>query len=129
MKMKMLRLNDYSYIIRFEKKYTKKQFLMHSHVSKDSFAENFVIRIYNEVIGNAIDVKKEFEKYYSDEYISIKDFLFWNYLVPTEYLDELFADYKRGTFIGIFKDFSWFYDEQEDIMTRTILEFLEELDK
>lgn len=121
-------LEGYSYIIRFEKKYTEKQFLRYCNVTKDTYGENFALEIYNTVIGHAIDIRQEFKKYYSCEYKSIQDFLFWKYYVPDTYFDEIFKNYKNSTFIGIFKDYSWFHDEDGDLMTETILSLLKGMD-
>ena len=126
--MVILPLEEYSYVIRFKKKYTKKQFLKLCNVTKGSYGENFAFQIYDRVIGHAIDVRQEFIKYYSDEYKSIQDFLFWNYYVPETYFDEILRKLVKSTYIGIFKDYSWFFDEEGDLMTETILSLLKELD-
>jgi len=121
-------LQESQYIVRFNKKYSLKYFVEFCNVSKNTYGEDFSRRIYNKVIGHAIDVRQEFENYYSTEYQSLKEFLFWKYCVPDIYFDDLFQNYSQSTFIGIIQDYSLFYGDEDDFMKVTILHILNELD-
>lgn len=61
---------------------TLTDFLTAARVEKDSYSANLIKRLYNGLFACSRDVCKEYRKYYSAEYESIVDFLFWKYFVP-----------------------------------------------
>jgi hypothetical protein len=126
--MVILPLGNYHYVIRLKKKYKKSELLRICKVIKGSYAEIFALQIYNTFIGQSIDVLQEYKMYYSEEYLSIQDFLFWKYYVPNTYFEDIFRGYSESTFIGLFEDYSWCIDEEGDVMTETIFNLLKELD-
>lgn len=63
---------------------TLNDFLNAARVEKDSYSAGLIKRLYNGLFVSSRDVCKEYHKYYSAEYESIEDFLFWKYFVPKE---------------------------------------------
>lgn len=61
---------------------TLNDFFTVARVKKDSYSAGLIKRLYNGFFVSARDVYKEYQKYYSIEYESIEDFLFWKYFVP-----------------------------------------------
>ena len=61
---------------------TLNDFFTAARVEKDSYSASLIKRLYNGLFVSARDVCKEYQKYYSAEYESIVDFLFWKYFVP-----------------------------------------------
>ena len=71
---------DYYFLV-LRKHYSRKKFLEKIKVEKDSYAESIFIRIYDTLISEVVDIRKEFKKYYYKEYENIKDFLYKKYNV------------------------------------------------
>jgi len=71
---------DYYFLVLI-KRYSRKKFLEKIKVEKDSYAESIFIRIYDTLITEVVDIRKEFKKYYYKEYENIKDFLYKKYNV------------------------------------------------
>jgi len=71
---------DYYFLV-LRKRYSRKKFLEKIKVEKDSYAESIFIRIYDTLISEVVDIRKEFKKYYYKEYENIKDFLYKKYNV------------------------------------------------
>lgn len=63
-------------------KITLNDFLTVAKVENNSYSANLVKRLYNGLFISAQDVYKEYQKYYSKEYETIIDFLFWKYSIP-----------------------------------------------
>lgn len=122
--MIIIPLADYQYVIRLQNKYSRKQFLKKCEITEETYGETFALGIYNKLFEGAIDVKNEYKKYYSDEYESIRDFMFWRYCISLESLDEVLSDIGRSSYIGIFRDNSW-HLEENNIFTKAFLELLE----
>jgi hypothetical protein len=55
---------------------TKERFISAAKVEPGSFAENMFGRIYETVTSEAMDLKKDYETYYVDEYDTFESFLF-----------------------------------------------------
>ncbi len=126
--MKYISLPDDKFVFRLKKKYSKKQFLKKCDVTKGTFGENFALEIYNKMFEYAIDVIAEYKKYYSDEYESIRDFLFWRYCIPFETLDEILSESGKSGYIGIFHDHSWHLEEKNEF-SRAVKDLFEKLEK
>jgi len=126
--MKFISLPDDKFVFRMNKKYSKKQFLKKCDVNKGTFGEIFALEIYNKMFEDAIDVIAEYKKYYSDEYDSIQEFLFWRYCIPFETLDEIFSESGRSSYIGIFSDYS-LHLEEENEFSRAFKDLFEKLGK
>lgn len=61
---------------------TLNDFLTVAKVENYSYSANLIKRLYNGLFISAQDVCKEYQKYYSEEYENIVDFLFWKYSIP-----------------------------------------------
>lgn len=77
--MKIFRLGESYYCI-MKKKYNldkiKELYLKKAKVKKGSFAAEYVVTIFNNVFYNAVDLKKDYNDFYTDEYNSFNDFLY-----------------------------------------------------
>lgn len=63
---------------------TLNDFLTVAKVKDGSYSANLIKRLYNSLLTSAQDVCKEYQKYYSEEYENIVDFLFWKYFIPKD---------------------------------------------
>lgn len=70
------------FLVCIPKNTTLNDFLTVARVENDSYSANLIKRLYNGLFTSAQDVCKEYQKYYSEEYENIVDFLFWKYFVP-----------------------------------------------
>lgn len=61
---------------------TLNDFFTAARVERGSYSASLIKKLYNGLFVSARDVYKEYQKYYSIEYESIEDFLFWKYFVP-----------------------------------------------
>ncbi len=87
---------DYYFLV-LRKRYSRKKFLEKIKVEKDSYAESIFIRIYDTLISEVVDIRKEFKKYYYKEYENIKDFLYKKYNVDdTNLIDILMKKIENG---------------------------------
>ena len=79
MKMKIIKIGEDFYCIAPDNinfnTYLEK-FLKLSKVRKNSFAENYLKKIYSCVFTGCIDMKKMYVKYYRDEYESFEKYLY-----------------------------------------------------
>lgn len=87
---------DYYFLV-LRKRCSRKKFLEKIKVEKDSYAESIFIRIYDTLISEVVDIRKEFKKYYYKEYENIKDFLYKKYNVDdTSLIDILMKKIENG---------------------------------
>ena len=63
------------------KYYNKKKFLEKAKVREESYAGRLISRIYNGILINTIDLKREYERYYAKEYNTFKEFLYQKYFI------------------------------------------------
>lgn len=63
------------YLFFIHKKLNRKKFLRAAKVQQGSFAEGMFSRMYDFITSEAIDLKREYEKYYGKEYRSFQEFL------------------------------------------------------
>jgi len=116
---------DYYFLV-LKKRYSRKKFLEKIKVEKDSYAESIFIRIYDTLISEVVDIRKEFKKYYYKEYENIKDFLYKKYNVDdTNLIDILMEKIENG--YQVFhaeKNSSMDYSISQLIFSDTMLEKL-----
>jgi hypothetical protein len=79
---------------------SKSDFLLAAQVIPGSFAEELVERIFECLVTQAIDIGDEYQKYYSQEYSSIEEFLYWKYNVDQKTLEEIIDNLQPGDFLG-----------------------------
>ena len=119
---------DYYFLV-LKKRYSRKKFLEKIKVEKDSYAESIFIRIYDTLISEVVDIRKEFKKYYYKEYENIKDFLYKKYNVDdTNLIDILMEKIENG--YQVFhaeKNSSMDYSISQLIFSDTMLEKLNTL--
>jgi len=121
---------DYYFLV-FKKPYSRKKFLEKIKVKKDSYAESIFIRIYDTLISEVVDIRKEFMKYYYKEYENIKDFLYKKYNVDDIYLIDILME-KIENGYQVFhakKNSSMDYSISQLIFSDTMLEKLNTLFK
>lgn len=82
------------YFLYIHKNLTKKKFIKKADVGKNSFAEQLFERIYDFITSELIDLKREYEKYYSREYDNFKMFLDKKFNIPKSMIEK-FQDYEK----------------------------------
>lgn len=96
---------DYLLIVHndINKYLSKEKFLKKSKVKKQSYAGNLMSRIYDSIVLDTIDLKGEYDKYYSQEYLDFELFLYNKYLIDYYEL-EYIENYKRDGYTIYFGD-------------------------
>ncbi len=92
-----------SYIIVLDKQFSKEEFIRKLGANKDSFAGKIISQIYDVLMKNAEDFKRDYEKYYSKEFDSFEVYLEnkQNYQQAT--IDRVINAYKDGKTVLIGK--------------------------
>ena len=67
---------------------TKKNFLKLFYVKNNSYLFQLYSRLYDYIIGDGIDLYKEFKKYHSTEYSKSEIFLSEHYNIPDELIEK-----------------------------------------
>lgn len=62
---------------------------MNNGMRKESFAEKYVVKILSDMLMGAIDLNREYQKYYSKEYTSLAEYLYKKQLFEKETIDHL----------------------------------------
>ena len=116
---------DYYFLV-LRKRCSRKKFLEKIKVGKDSYAESIFIRIYDTLISEVVDIRKEFKKYYYKEYKNIKDFLYKKYNVDDiNLIDILIQKIENGCQVFYAeKDSSMDFPISQLIFSDTMLEKL-----
>lgn len=83
-------------------------------VTKGSYAEEFIERIYAFFIETAVDLKDEYHKYYELEYKDILSFLYHKYAMDEEDLSRLSALPQPFGCLLLIKERRWGRDYQID---------------
>ncbi|CEP99112.1 Uncharacterised protein [[Clostridium] sordellii] len=101
---------DYKYFFIYPKNINyilyKERFLRKAKVQENSYAWKLISRIYDSIILDTVDLKKEYSKYYFEEYLSFELFLYNKYLIEYEELDffEKYNDDKYTIYFGDLKN-------------------------
>lgn len=110
--MKLINYEENKFLISFAKRYSIKEYLEIFQVEEESYGEEFAIKFYNIFFNNATDAVDDYEKYYSEEYDSFEDYLFWRHQVPICYCREMTKIKEGRGYIGIFISYSSILTEQ-----------------
>jgi len=78
----------------------KSDFIRAARVVAGSYAEELMERIYDCLVTYAVDIREEYQKYYSDEYPDLETFLYWKYDVDRATIAEIMENLKAGDFLG-----------------------------
>lgn len=82
-----------SYYLKSDCELKLAEILEHIHMNngmrKESFAEKYVVKILSDMLMGAIDLKREYQKYYSKEYASLAEYLYKKQLFEKETIDQL----------------------------------------
>lgn len=62
---------------------------MNNGMRKESFAEKYVVKILSDMLMGAIDLNREYQKYYSKEYESLAEYLYKKELFEKKTIDQL----------------------------------------
>lgn len=104
-------------------------FLTVARVDNDSYSANLIKRLYNG-LTSAQDVCKEYQKYYSEEYENIVDFLFWKYFVPKDTSKRFILQLAPNETLLYGSRFSIVYTFLEtEIMSESLKNFISEIRK
>jgi hypothetical protein len=101
-------------VIASESRPDLKDILKAAAVTKGSYAEELIERIYAFFIETAIDLKGEYQKYYELEYKNILNFLYHKYAMDEEDLPRLSALSKSCDCLLLIKERRWGRDYQID---------------
>lgn len=77
--MRLLKLNEsYFCIIKEEAVFDKlkKNFMDKSKIKTNSFAEKYLIKLFEDIFKSALDIKKIYLDFYKEEYEKFSDFLY-----------------------------------------------------
>ncbi len=97
--MKIIRIGNAFYCIapnNIDFKNYLEKFLKLSEVRKDSFAEEYLKKMYNCVFASFIDIKKIYKKYYIDEYKNFKKYLYNKELLNNKEIEKISKYCKKG---------------------------------
>lgn len=82
-----------SYYLKSDCELKLTEILEHIHMNngmrKESFAEKYVVKILSDMLMGAIDLKREYQKYYSKEYASLAEYLYKKQLFEKKTIDQL----------------------------------------
>lgn len=101
-------------IIASERHPDLKDILKAASVTQESYAEEFIERIYEFFIGTAIDLKAEYQEYYRAEYTDILSFLYHKYAMNENDLSKLSVSAKSYGCLLLIKNMRWGRDYQID---------------
>lgn len=81
---------------------TKKIFLDKSGV-KEGYSYIMFSKMYDSIFSELIDLDYEYEKYYSFEYTSLKEFLYKKYNLNEEDITELLEERRKNPACGLYR--------------------------
>ncbi len=87
--MNVLSLADNKYLLVIDKGMSPDLFVLNAKVKEGTYAFNLVNRISEMLFLETVDLKKEYENYYSKEFESFKDFLIDYFHVEEEIADSI----------------------------------------
>lgn len=104
-------------------------FLTVAKVENDSYSANLIKRLYKGLMS-AQDISNEYQKYYSAEYESIVDFLFWKYFVPKNTSRQFISQLAPNEILLYGNRFSIVYTFLEtEIMSESLKKIISEIRK
>lgn len=86
--MSILKFNEYLF---FNKKDigTPNNILRYFKIKKNSYAGNVLLRVYHYYFGNAINLEKEYTKYYKKEFDNYKEYLICKFNMPSNLAEKI----------------------------------------
>lgn len=91
-------------LIIYENKPTLEECIERAGVLPDSYGADFVSRLYNYIFSNIKDLKEEYDKYYSEEYHSIKSFLYHKIVMCPGDIKCIEFAFSNKLFLGLRKE-------------------------
>lgn len=79
-----------------EKNEIIKQFLSNSKLDSGKFAGKIFIEILSNFFGELEDIEETYEKYYSDEYATLSDYMYKSMLLNRDEIDFVFKNLKEN---------------------------------
>jgi len=76
-----IRIGEHGHLVRLRKRIREDDFVRASGASWGSFAAGLARRMYCCLLAGATDLRKEYKSFYSKEYRSVQEYLFWQYLI------------------------------------------------
>jgi hypothetical protein len=73
---------------------TEQQWLSAANVRPKSPAEGIAARVYSCIFGGVTDVVNDYQTYYRQEYRSLWNFLYWQYMIDEDTLERIRQIYK-----------------------------------
>lgn len=98
--MNFIILNEHAYLLLIDKNLNKKSFVLNAKVKEGTYAFILVERIYDMIFSELIDLKKEFDNYYCNEYSSFPVFLKKHYNLDEKLIDYIVSQNRKDVFIG-----------------------------
>lgn len=120
------KLDDGRVMIKLAKKVDQELFLQVCGTKNKTYGEEFALKIYQSVFLDVDDIFKEYQDYYSTEYETIGEFLFWRYHVPEDIIKEFSKKLGSG-YLVIIKDYPWEYDE-DNLFSDVVKKIFESLE-
>lgn len=113
----MMILNfDFSMLVVFDRRYALSEFRRASKVIPNSYADEFVERMYNCFFEYPRDVYDEYIKYYAMEYSDFGKFLYWKYKLSRDTVQKITNKMVgREIYIGYGKDSFWMFGDEKVI--------------
>jgi hypothetical protein len=87
--MNYIILDKNNYLLIIDERMNKELFVSNAKVREGTYAFDLIKRISEVIFSETIDLKKEFETYYSDEYNSFIDFLIKKYHVEAHIAEDI----------------------------------------
>lgn len=83
--------DEHNYFVVIHTELTKKAFLKRVKVTPNTFAEGIFGRMYDCLSSELIDVRKEYNDFYRQEYTHFREYLIRAFALPAEEADRLLA--------------------------------------
>ena len=89
-------------------------------VAQATYAAELVDRFHDFFVERAVDLREEYEKYYTSEYPTISDFLYYRYALTPRHVKIIESLIAQGNFVGLVRK-TWGRDWQME----SLLEYCE----
>lgn len=93
-------LDNNNYLLIIDERMNKELFISNAKVRERTYAFDLVKRISEVIFSETIDLKKEFEIYYSNEFDSFTDFLIKKYNVEAHIAEDILKRIDRNILFG-----------------------------
>lgn len=120
----IIKVNGYCF---FDKKNigSKRKMQKYFGVKNKTYAGNIIERVYYYYFGNAINLKKYFKRYYSQEFQSFEEFLIYRLNLSNEFARKIADKNLYFTNLNIKQDtIQYLFDDDEDKLTCIFEEYV-----